>query len=193
MFKIEGVQGHINEEIINAVIIGKNVLKRMLGNAGLAGESSLPIEKPAELPGPMIVDGPRQGQGQQMVVVSGDGTVVSQIGLPVGLPVGPPIKMPLPMGMGIGPGGQPAYVAMNGARPMIVQNQNPKMQPPQSVQNGNLTTEPNCDLGIAGPGQAKTVNLVEKIDDEDYDDEFVSGLDAKKPIAETDAPPPQAA
>jgi hypothetical protein len=70
-----------------------------------------------------------------MVVVSGDVTVVSQIGLPVGLPVGPPIKMPMPMGIGIGLGGQPAYVAMNRAGPMIVQNQNPKMQPVQSVQN----------------------------------------------------------
>lgn len=80
-----------------------------------------------------MVDGPRQGQGQQMVVVSGDGTVVSQIGLPLGLPVGPRIKIPTPMGMGIGPGGQPAYVAMNGTGPMMVQNQNPKMQPLQSV------------------------------------------------------------
>jgi hypothetical protein len=36
LFQIEGVSGHMNEEIINAVIIGKNVLKRMLSNAGLA-------------------------------------------------------------------------------------------------------------------------------------------------------------
>jgi hypothetical protein len=135
LFQIEGVNGHINEEIINAVIIGKNVLKRMLSNAGLAGESSLSMEKQAEFPAPMIVDGPGQGQGQQIVVVSGDAIVVSQIGLPVGLAVGPQIKMPMQMGIGIGPGRQPAYVAMNVAGPMKVQNQNPKMQPVQSVQN----------------------------------------------------------
>jgi hypothetical protein len=151
------------------------------------------MENPAEVLEPIIFDGPKQEQGKQMVVVSGDVTVVWQIGLPVGLPFGPPIKMPMPIGIRIGLGGQPAYVAMNRAGPMIVQNQNPKMQPVLSVQNGNLTTDLNRDLGIYGLSQLKTENLVENSNDEESDDEFVCGLDAKKPIVNTDIPSPQAA